>query len=350
VEMVLSLEGHGNDFESTNDLFYDRNWTDGLPIVPPTETRVEAMLAATSAARDRSIGKFPPRWREATVEYLAVNAVMAGCRPEHFPVVLAAIDAMLDPTFNLYAVQATTNPCGPMLVVNGPLAHELDINAGFNIFGPGWRANATIGRAVRLAMINIGGAIPGIGDMATLGNPAKYTACFAENEAASPWEPLHVERGFAESDSVVTVIAAVAPQNVIVISHEAAEVLKGLALGFQISGGNCERHTMQIATVLSPVHAKNLVDGGFDKAAARQFLWEHSKISREHFSEPDLYAVRGWKEKCIHVENGREVMYVTETPDDIALIVAGGAVGHHSAIIPAFDNTKLVSRRIDDYR
>ncbi|MER3419161.1 MAG: hypothetical protein C4290_00950 [Chloroflexota bacterium] len=156
----------------------------------------------------------PPRQGEATVERIAINAVMAGCRPEYLPVVIAAVEAMADPDFNLDGVQATTHPVAPLVIVNGPAARELGINCGYNCYGQGTRANATIGRAIRLILMNIGGGLPGTGDRSTQGSPAKYSYCVAENEDANPWEPLHVERGYSRDTSTVTVIGCEGPHNI----------------------------------------------------------------------------------------------------------------------------------------
>jgi len=338
-----------NTLENVNDVFARNQWTDGLPIVPPTAERVSAMLAASPVPGGAAMGDFPPRWRPTSVEQVAVNAVMAGCLPEHFPLVLAGIRAILDPTFNLYGLQATTNPAGVMLVVNGPVAKELGINSGFNLFGQGNRANATIGRAIRLCMINIGGGLPGVGDMTPLGNPNKYGSCIAENTEASPWGTYADEHGHPASASTVTAIAAMAPQNVIILSAGATDILEGIALAFHTSGSNCMHFTSEVAVVLGPVHANHIAEAGYDKAAVRRFLWEHSKITIGHLPKTDLYAVRGWKKKCVHVEDGREVMYVTERPEDIGIFVAGGTVGPHSAIIPTFNNTHLVTRVVGDF-
>src|SRR2546428_5660489 len=186
--------------------FCEREWCDGLPVVPPTEERVRAMLG--EALAERSLGAMPPLWRQATLEKLAVNAVMAGCEPAYFPVVVAAVEAMLEPAFNLYGVQATTHPVAPLLIVHGPIARELGVHAGSGCFGPGFRANATIGRAIRLILMNLGGAWPGRYDMATQGSPAKFTYCIAEREDASPWGPLRA------GESAVTVFGGEAPHNV----------------------------------------------------------------------------------------------------------------------------------------
>ena len=163
---------------------------------------------------DVELGVMPPRNGIVSVEAIAVNAVMAGCRPEHLPVVLTAVEAALVPDFNLFAVQSTTHPCSPLIIVNGPVAAELGVNSRYGAFGPGHRANATIGRAVRLCLLNIGGAAPGVLDRSTQGQPSKYSFCIAENEAESPWEPLHVERGFEPGHSTVTVVGCENPHNI----------------------------------------------------------------------------------------------------------------------------------------
>src|SRR5262249_26554270 len=212
-----------DDPEAIFERFASEGWTDGLPIVPPTEERVARMLAASDLDPSFSLGPMPPRWGEATIVKLAVNAVMAGCKPEYFPVVVTAVKAILAKPFNLYGGQGTTNPATPVLIVNGPIAREHGVNAPGNLFGPGFRANATIGRAIRLIMTTIGGGVPQQADKSTLGNPAKYTCCFAENEAESPWAPLHVERGFAAETSTVTAFGGAAPANIIDKSTTADE-------------------------------------------------------------------------------------------------------------------------------
>lgn len=190
-----------------SQLFYQQGWTDGLPIIPPTRTRVDEMIHWLDRLPDEMIGLVPPRQGRATLEKLAINAVMAGCRPEHFPVVVTAVGAILEPSFGLAGVQATTGPHAPLIIVNGPIVRTLNINSESNAFGPGWESNAVIGRALRLVLLNIGGGIPGTVDKSTQGQPSKYTFCIAENEEANPWEPLHVERGFDQATSTVTVVA-----------------------------------------------------------------------------------------------------------------------------------------------
>ena len=185
--------------------FCTRQWCDGLPIVPPTEGRVQAMLGGRDP--NTSLGAMPPLWRGATLEKLAINAVMAGCEPSYFPIVVAAVEAMLDPAFNLYGVQATTHPVAPLIIVNGRYGQSIGVHGRQGCFGPGFRANATIGRAVRLVLLNVGGAWPGRGDMATQGSPAKFSYCIAENEEQSPWEPM-------KQGDTVTVYGGEPPHNV----------------------------------------------------------------------------------------------------------------------------------------
>src|ERR1035437_10097709 len=263
-----------DDFEAINELSRERGWSDGLPIVPPTAERVERMLAYCDRPWGEPIAATPPRYGAATPLRLAANAVMAGCRPEYFPLVVLAIEAMCEEKFNLYGVQATTHPCTPLIIVNGPVAKELGINSGHNAFGPGVQSNATIGRAIRLALLNIGGAIPGLGDMATQGSPAKYTYCIAENEAASPWEPLHVERGFPLEATTVTVVGAEGPHNV--NDHEsltAEGVMMTIAGTLATTGCNDVHHTSQQPVVaLGPEHAHSIAQGGYSKAQAKRFL------------------------------------------------------------------------------
>ena len=203
-----------DDFEAVQRLYVDRGWSDGLPVAPPTPQRVEAMLAATNLDSDHVVAEIPPIWGAATVEKLAINAVMAGCLPEYLPVLIAAVEAIADPVFNLYAIQATTHPCAPLLIINGPIREALGMNYSSGSFGPGWRANATIGRAMRLVLLNVGGGYPGVGDMSTQGAPSKFSYCVAENEEENPWEPLHVERGFRPDQSAVTVMAGEPPHNI----------------------------------------------------------------------------------------------------------------------------------------
>lgn len=345
-EAVGELLGYA-DADGMSDAFDTERWTDGLPVVPPTAERVEQMLAAGGIPGDVRLGTMPPRWRTTFVHHVAVNAVLAGCRPEYFPVVLAGVRAILNPRLNLYGVQGTTNPAGVMLLVNGPARVELDINSGHNLFGQGWRANATIGRAIRLCMINIGGGLPELGDMSTLGNPNKYGSCIAENEELSPWEPFHVERGFAAEDSVVTACGVTAPQNIAILSQDPIGILDGIANALLSSGSNLMLFTAQPLVVIGPVHAKHLARNGYHRASIRGYLWEHGTIKlTEDMPATDAKATREWKAKSVEQVNGQTYLHPTVTPDDIGIVVAGGRSGPHSAVLQPFNITQLVSEKV----
>jgi len=196
------------------ELYYDRGWSDGLPVVPPTRQKVDAIVDVLGGDPEQIECNVAPRWGALTREVLAINMVMAGCRAEYAPIVRAAVLAITDRAFNLNGVQATTHVASPLIIANGPLAREVGMNGGANAFGSGNRANATIGRAVRLIMLNVGGGWPPDFDKSTLGHPGKYTYCAAENEIESPFAPYHVEHGYRPSDSTVFAIAAEAPHSV----------------------------------------------------------------------------------------------------------------------------------------
>jgi hypothetical protein len=336
-----------DDFEKINKLYLERGWGDGLPIVPPTAKRVEQMLAYCDRPWNEPIAKVAPRYGEATPLRLAANAVMAGCRPEYFPLLMLAIEAMCEEPFNLYGVQATTHLCAPLVIVNGPVAKELGINSGHNAFGPGTQSNATIGRAIRLALVNIGGAIPTQGDMSTFGAPSKYTYLVAENEAASPWEPLHVERGFAAEASTVTVVGAECPHNV--NDHEsitAEGILTTIAGTMGITGSNDVYYAAQPVVVMGPEHAKTVAVGGYTKADAKRFLQEHANLPLGKFSKENIerrFRVT-FKEK--YATAGPDALVpMVQRAEDIIIAVIGGA-GKHSAYIPTFGATKAVTRAL----
>jgi hypothetical protein len=335
VTAVLDRITVADDPEAIFDLFTREGWTDGLPIVPPTAARVAEMLACTDLEPGASLGAMAPRWGEATITKIAVNAVMAGCKPEYFPVVVTAVKAILARPFNLYGVQGTTNPASPVLIVNGPLARELDINARGNLFGPGFRANATIGRAIRLVMTTIGGGVPQQADKSTLGNPAKYTCCFAEHEAGSPWAPLHVERGFDAATSTVTAFGGAAPANIIEKSKTAVEMLETIARAMAVSGSNNMFMSHEALLVLGPEHAAIAARQGFDKARVRRTLFEQARIPFEHIGGSNADVLRVWRGPCIDEADGRRTLRIVEKPEDVLIVVAGGA-GNHSASIPGW--------------
>ena len=282
-----------DDQEAVDHYFEEQGWSDGLPVVAPTAERVERMLSWTDRSPADELGLMPPRHGVATVEVLAINAVMAGCRPEYFPVVLTAVEAVLEPAFNLFAVQSTTHPCSPVLIVNGPVAAELGINGRYGCFGPGVRANATIGRALRLILGNVGGAAPGVLDRSTQGQPSKYSFCVAENEAESPWEPLHVERGFPAWASTVTVVGCENPHNINDhISSTGAGILATLAGAMGDMGSNNAYLYGDPVLALGPEHAAILAADGHDKASIRRHVFDHARIPTELWQRGGMATMR----------------------------------------------------------
>jgi hypothetical protein len=336
-----------NDFDAINTLYLERGWGDGLPIVPPTRERVENMLRFCGRSWDEPLVRIPPRYGEATALRLAANAVMAGCRPEYFPVYVLAIEAMCEERFNLYGVQATTHSCAPLVIVNGPVGREIGMNGGHNAFGPGTHSNATIGRAIRLALLNIGGALPGSGDMSTFGAPSKYTYCVAENEAGSPWEPLHVERGFPVDATTVTVLGAEPPHNI--NDHEsltAEGILTTIAGTMATTGNNDVYYDSEPLLVMGPEHAKTVADGGFSKVAAKRFLQEHATLPLGKFSRENIERRFRVTFKERYARAGDDALVPTvQRAENIIIAVIGGA-GKHSAWIPTFGATRSVTRAL----
>ena len=335
-----------DDFERINSLYMEKGWGDGLPIVPPTAARVEKMLSYCDRPLDLPLGLVAPRYGEATPLRLAANAVMAGCKPEYFPLVLLAIDALVDERFNLYGVSATTHPCTTMIVVNGPVAKELTMNSGHNAFGPGNQANATIGRAVRLAMLNIGGAVPATGDMATFGTPAKYTFCAAENEDASPWEPLQVELGYARDVNTVSVFGAESLHNL--NDHESITgtgLLKMMAGVVAATGANNIYFDGAPAFVFGPEHAATIAKDGYSKADVKKYLYEHGRVPLGALSDENIERrIRQWPVfNGDFAESGLDrLVPVMKSQDNAYVFVIGGA-GKHSAYVPTFGATHPVT-------
>jgi hypothetical protein len=311
-------------------------------------------VAASGRSRDELVAEMPPRFGRATVEKVAVNAVMAGCRPEYLPVVLAAVEAVCDERFCLLGVSGTTDAVAPLVIVNGPIRSALDINSGVGVFGPGWRANATIGRALRLCWVNIGGAQPGIISMSTFGGPGRYASCIGENEEASPWEPLHVEHGFDPGDSTVAVLAAEAPQIVAdTRSRNAVDLLTTIARSVEVVAHHKAVGLGDTALVFSPEHVTTLAADGWSKARVRQFLWERLR-KPVHELLPGRDGGEGLSDEALAAfpEGARSDALVPkfQAPESLKLLVAGGPAGRFTAIVPGwpFRNapSRLVFRKI----
>jgi len=319
--------------------FCERQWCDGLPIVPPTEARVRAMLGG--APGDRSLGVMPPLWRLATLEKLAVNAVMAGCEPGAFPLIVAAVEAMLDPSFNLYGVQATTHPVAPLLIVHGPIAAELGVHSGSGCFGPGFRGNATIGRAIRLVLLNIGGAWPGRHDMATQGSPAKFSYCIAEHVEATPWGALHEE-------NVVTVFGGEPPHNVNDhVSTTAGGILATVADTAVSLGSNVGWYfsQSQLLIVLGPEHARTIAGDGLSRADVQRFVFEHARLPLRTLKLGGMWGIHDWPGWMHAITDDDALLPQVPSPEDVLVIVAGGP-GKHSSVVPNCTFSRAVSRPI----
>jgi len=294
------------------ETLYARGVTDGLPVIPPTAARVRAAVEASGRAGDELIGLEAPRLGRATVEKIAINAVMAGCRPEYLPAVIAGVEAICDPAFALVGVSGTTDAVTPLLILNGPVRRALDVNCGTSVFGPGFRANATIGRAVRLVWANVGGAT--VTSMSTFAQTGRYTYCIGEYEEESPWEPLHVEHGFAAGDSTVAALAAEAPQVVVdARSRTAREIAATIARSGEAIASHTQGALGDTLLVIAPEHARTIAGDGWTKAQLREFVWERAR------AEADGARVPKFRE-----------------PANVKIIVAGGTAGRFSAWIPGW--------------
>lgn len=316
---------------------YELGWTDGLPVVPPTLERVNEFLDYAGRSPDEVLGEIPERRREITVAKTAANAVMAGCLPEYFPVVLAATEAMLTPEFNLIAPSSSQGGAAVLVVVNGPIVRKLDINSKNNLFGPGNRANATIGRAVRLILMNACASIPGLFDRTVIGHPGKYTYCIAENETDSDWLPLHVERGFSPEQSAVTVFASWEPRQVRSASHSQEVVLDTVAdvasvLGSSLASSDSvgdDSLPVRQGEVLITIGGSADFWGDWTKKDVREYL--HPRIGR---SIADLKIVRVLEGHVEPADYQNFASFVPE-PDDILVVRAGApdASGYRCSVV-----------------
>jgi hypothetical protein len=328
-----------DSWEAANDWFCREKLSDGLPIVPPTPERVARMLDSTSRDSQEVIGVIPPQWAPATVEKIAINAVMAGCLPEYLPVVIAAVEAMIEPRFNLYGVQATTGYVGPALLVNGPIRRQLNINCAAGVFGPGFRSNATIGRAVRLLLITVGGGFPGETDRSTFGWPGKYTFCFGENEEKSPWEPYHVEQGFKLDDSTVTVFGINGFLPIHTSGNRGEQALESLAKVIAMHRGVSHLDVGSFGggtplVALGIEDAEIMAREGINKKQVKQYLWEHATIP---FASIDARRKGAKSDEALINESPNVTpdgeVHLSTRPEDIMVIVCGGK-HRHSVFLP----------------
>ena len=305
--------------------YFSQGWTDGLPVVPPTVDKVGRFLEVTGRSPSEILGTEPTKGRVITAEKVAINAVMAGCLPEYFPVVLAAVEAMCEPEFNLHAVSVSTMGAAVLTVVNGPIARELDMNSGVSVFGPGNRANATIGRAIRLVLTNVTGAVPGVLDKAALGHAGKYTWCIAEAEDVSPWEPLHVERGLRADQSGVSIFAGLSPTQASGGGDRPESILSSLKDALFVTGSD---HS-EILVVLSGELVGHIRSAGWSKMQVKEYLFEATQ-SKAGAQADDRISV-------------------AQSPESFTVIVAGGMAGGAAQIIPLWGggtNSRSVTREV----
>ncbi len=320
------------------DYCYEQGWTDGLPVVPPEASRVAAMLAMEGRPAETVIAHHPATGLELTLHAAAVNAVMAGCLPEYFPVVVAAFEAMDREPFNFHGSTASTGGSAPLLIVSGPLVDEIGMNAGVNLFGPGNRANATIGRAVRLIILNVFRMTPGIADKSTQGNPCKYSFCIAERADANPWPALAEEQGYPAGVSSVTVFAGAGFCNV--ENHGGGtpeQILDSVADAMANYGCISLGQTV---VVLAPEHAGIVASTGWSKPQVQEYLFAQAQRPVAGMRDVGKYVER---EHNLQVESAGVTEYSMHrglSPADILITVGGGDAGGHSAFIPSWSRSR----------
>ena len=334
---MTPLQSHtydvADDFEA-NELFQKNGWTDGLPIIAPTDERVRRFLEAARLDAGTLVGTEPVRRRRITAEKVAIAAVMAGCLPEYMPVVLAIVQAMCRPEYSLHGSNASTGGAAPFVVVNGPIRTALAMNATHNVLANGSRANATIGRTVRLIIINVLGGVPGQLDRSTLGHPGKFTFCVAEDEEDHPWTPLAVERGVPAGESAVTVLAAGSPHQLMnEWTHDPKEILDTYAaviranmLTYSIWPGN-------YFLVIPKQHRQIFAAAGWSKKDIREYVHGAAHVTRGQWRTVGKAAVAGRSDEA-------RVYTALRVPDDLLVVAAGGPAGGFGAVIPPWYGSK----------
>ncbi|MFC1491077.1 hypothetical protein ACFLQ0_00605 [Nitrospinota bacterium] len=298
------------------EIYYEKGWTDGLPVVPPTREKVNALIRAGGLAPNEVLGEIAPNYGAATMEKIAINAVMAGCAPEHMPLVLAGVRAMVDPKFNLHAVGGMTDSASPLVIVNGPAREAGGINCAGGAFGNGTRGNAVLGRALMLVLANIGGSRPGGISRTMFGSPARYTYCIGENEEASPWEPLHVERGLKAGQGAVTLFTCEAPHELraegVTDPERLADIL-GRTMCCIWSAEMVHIRISGVVLALGPLHASVFGGASWSKEATRNVIFQAAVVP---------------------VGGDRVPRGKFRSPNDITLIVVGGTGGMQSMFMP----------------
>ena len=326
---IVSRQIESQQYEDEHEHCYDRGWSDGFPVIPPTPERILRMLDGTNRDPQEVVGLIPPNLSPATVEKVAINAVMAGCKPEYLPVVLACLEVALEPEVTLHGVMCSTCPCSPVLILNGPITKRLGMNSGINVLGNDNRANATIGRAVNLVVRNVGGGIPGGIDRSTLGGPGKISFCFAEDESDETWTPLHVSRGCPESSSAVTLFQGAGMQDFIDMrSRTPQELTTSLAASLATVGNIKLAEYCNAVLVLSPEHHQIYREAGWTRSDIEDALYEALR-------RPGRDLVRGANGIGEGIDPSRGDESVDKFWREHGLLIAraGGPAGLHSAIL-----------------
>lgn len=331
-----------DDEGSAIELCYANGWTDGLPVIPPTASRIAAMLEAGGLEPGKQLSFIENRQVSVTAEKVAINAVMAGCKPEYMPVITATVEALADPLYGYHGPATSTGGSAVFMLVNGPIAKKLNINNGDNLFGPGWRANATLGRAIRLIMRNVIGTLPGELDRSSLGHAGKYTYCIAENEEDSPWPAFHTTRGFKPEQNAVTIFAAYAPHqysNGLGATPEG--VLATTCAQMRMSAGT--NRQPQYALVFAGEHQLIMKNAGWSREDVQNHVFENTQMKQADLQRANI------KPGPITPETESTMQPLVHTPQDLLVIAAGGKAGVQSCYIPGWggkNGSQSVTREI----
>lgn len=333
------------------EAFTADGWGDGLPLVAPTPERIQAHLKTVPVDADQILGLMPPGRGQVTATKVAANAILAGCAPETFPVVLTATVAMLTPRFNLNGLQTTTHPVAPLLIVSGPAVKRLGVNARAGGFGPGTRFNATVGRALRLALLHIGYARPGERDRATQGQPSKYAFCIGENFVESPWPSYpQAYAGLEAGADAVTLFGGENPHNVNDhVSTSPDGVLDSVAAVIANPASNPAHYTQgEIFVIMSPEHAATVAKGGFSRADVQAYLFERARLPLRRLRQGGMWGMQAWPPWMEAIKDPDALIPPVRSPEAFRVLVSGGP-GKHSAVLPGFGASNCISRRIGDF-
>lgn len=307
------------------EFFFDKPWSDGFPMVTPTEERIQWMLTGTQRAPDEIIGQVPPALEVATVRTVAIHALMAGCKPEYLPVVLGGLELILREEFNMGGVQCTMHGVAPLMIVNGPYAKEIGIHGGNGCFGPGFRANVTIGRAIRLILLNLGGGIPGLASATIFGSPMRYTACLAENVERTPWETLAVSRNYAPDDNVIACVMVECPRlHFDDVSADPERLLTGIADSMTSSGSWNMWFKSNVVVAMSPQHAKLCADAGMSRSGAHRLLCELAVRPQSNLKRGGNWRPERARAMGADPDDDNFLIKAVKDPSGLHLIVAGG--------------------------